>query len=527
MGIIMTIQEVVSKFNTTPFLFAGSGITLRYYGLPTWKDLLKHFALQINDDRFAYNAFESKARSMNHPNGILPLTATLIQDAYNTAWYNNPSIRTLDAHGLEMVENGASPFKMEVAAFLARSSNVVEKYGAEINKLKKLSKKNLSGVITTNYDLFFEEAFCDYKTFIGQDNLCFSAIQGVAEIYKIHGSVDDPESLVINDSDYQIFREKGKYLASKLLTIFMEYPIIFIGYSLGDTNIRDILADISVCIPESKLKALQERFVFVEYAPGIVGYEISEYEIDLGSKRITMTKITLEDFGILYDALTSKVAAVPVKLLRRFKEDLYSFAISNDPGTTLKVSALDNPNLNEDNLVISIGLQETGEYGYQRLLDVNGWYRNIVLDDLPSSVHSYDKLLELTYPGVKHETQGYIPVCKYLAFAQNQHPDIAATIPESFDALLCTTNRKGRNSVSEFSSVLELWNKEKQNPKRACRLLLCLPEEKISVEELELVLNDMFKLDPGILTNKTMWTPSDVKRLIRIYDYLKWGQKKT
>jgi hypothetical protein len=54
-----------------------------------------------------------------------------------------------------------------------------------------------------------------------------------------------------------------------------------------------------------------------------------------------------------------------------------------------------------------------------------------------------------------------------------------------------------------------------------------MPEEKINVEELELVLKEMFKLDPGILSNKTMWTPSDVKRLIRIYDYLKWGQKKT
>ena len=148
----MTIQEVISKFNTTPFLFAGSGVTLRYFGLPTWKDLLKHFAHQISNDRFAYNAYESKAQNMDHPNGILPLTATLIQEAYDSAWYHNPAIRTLDSHGLEMVEQGASPFKMEIASFLKQHSNPVEQYANEIAKLKNLSKKNLSGVITTNYD---------------------------------------------------------------------------------------------------------------------------------------------------------------------------------------------------------------------------------------------------------------------------------------------------------------------------------------------------------------------------------------
>ena len=91
-------------------------------------------------------------------------------------------------------------------------------------------------------------------------------MQGIAEIYKIHGSVQNPESIVINKADYQKFYDKGKYLAAKLMTIFMEYPIIFIGYS-----IQAILSDVVECLPLDKIETLQKRFIFVEYNLDFIG----------------------------------------------------------------------------------------------------------------------------------------------------------------------------------------------------------------------------------------------------------------
>lgn len=83
-----------------------------------------------------------------------------------------------------------------------------------------------------------ESLFPEFKVFVGQDDLVFHRTFEMGEIYKIHGSMDNPESMVLEEADYVKLAETQDYLAAKLLTIFMEYPIIFIGYSLNDPDIK-------------------------------------------------------------------------------------------------------------------------------------------------------------------------------------------------------------------------------------------------------------------------------------------------
>ncbi|HFM5027939.1 TPA: SIR2 family protein, partial [Escherichia coli] len=115
------------------------------------------------------------------------------------------------------------------------------------------AKANIDGIITTNWDVFLETLFPKFTTFIGQDGLITGRSHGIAEIYKIHGCCTEPNSLILTSSDYDKYRKKNPYLSSKLLTMFIERPVIFLGYSLTDEHIAEILEDIVSCFPDASL----------------------------------------------------------------------------------------------------------------------------------------------------------------------------------------------------------------------------------------------------------------------------------
>lgn len=79
--------------------------------------------------------------------------------------------------------------------------------------------------------------------------------------------------------------------------------------------------------------------------------------------------------------------------------------------------------------------------------------------------------------------------------------------------------------TSQYDSAMDLWEREKASPKKAYRLLGQLPENKVNVAELEQILKEIFTENPDVLKSPVAGIATDVRRLIRIYDYLKWGKK--
>lgn len=519
---MMTIRDIIGKFNTTPFLFVGSGLTRRYLNLPDWKGLLKHFAEIIRNDEFAYSAYENQAKGMECKAGTMPKVAELIQKDFDKKWFEDESIRTVGKEILAQIQNGLSPFKAELGAYISREAIVVESYRNEIEKLSEISEKSVAGVITTNYDTFLEDYFKGFCKYVGQSQLIFSPIQGVAEIYKIHGSVEKPESIVINEVDYVEFQEKSAYLAAKLMTIFMEYPIIFIGYSIGDSNIQSIIRSIVNCLDELQVKRLEDRFVFIEYKENVKGAEATPYTIMIEDKPLTMKKITLSDFMLLYNELECLRSKLPVRILRRFKQELYEFTLTNTPTGKLRVASIEDERVSDEELILSIA--KASEFGLKGLsgLESNELYRDIILGDLEFSA---DELLEYAIPKMLLQNSGKLPINKYLSMATKEFSECRQAVSgQNFDSLISETFRKNRNALGKYTSVTQIWEGEKENLERATRLMAYLTEDQIQLSELETVLQTLFEEDVNILRNEKTATRTNIRRLIRIYDYLKWGK---
>lgn len=517
---IMNIENIVEKFNATPFLFIGSGITRRYCGLPDWKGLLEHFAKEIRNDEFSYSAYENKASKMECPVGLLPKVAELIQADYDEKWFENKQIRTVNQELMEQIKEGLSPFKAELANYIKEKCCINSEYDSEIAMLSALSDKNIAGVITTNYDSFLEDHFSGYTKYVGQKELIFSAIQGVAEIFKIHGSIEKPESLVINEQDYIAFENNSKYLAAKLMTIFMEYPIIFMGYSISDSNIQNIIKSIVECLDAEQLKKIEDRFVFVEYHKGRTGAVVTPYTIMVQDKPLTMRKIELDDFSLIYKALEGKKAKLPVRILRRFKQELYDYTVTSVPTANLRVASIEDERVADEELVMAIGKYK--DFGLKGLngLEADEWYRNIIIEDLDFSA---DDLLKFAFPKLIKQNSGRLPLNRYLSEAINVYPEcIEAAQKQDFDFLISNTIKRNRKCLGEYASVKEIWKHEKESIEKATRLIAHLPEDKMDVFELEDVLKEIFESDVNVLQNPNQAIRTNIRRLILLYDLLKW-----
>lgn len=388
------IVKRVEELKCQPILFVGSGLSIRYFDGPSWESLLEIMAENCPEVPNTIDYYLQRGDTYPEIGG------TLAESYYDWAWGDG---QDEFPDGLRSREYPSDIYlKYKVAKYF-REITPDSLDGIEDNRLQEeielLQEIQPHAIITTNYDPFLEVVYPDYQTIVGEEILR-SDYQSIGEILKIHGCTTNPESLILTDENYDEWVDKKKYLSAKLLTYFAEHPVLIVGYSVGDKNVRRLLSDIDeILSPED---GLINNIYFLNWEPDVSSIDTFEREKRIptvDSKSIRVNYIQCQSFDWVFNSFSQggNIDGVNLKLLRTVMANTYDIIKTKAPreeieidyasleraansgesfGTLFGVSTLDNPM--DFNILYRYRLTDVAhELGYDT------WhYANHIIEDI-------------------------------------------------------------------------------------------------------------------------------------------------
>lgn len=328
------ITETVQALGCQPILFIGSGLPRRYMGAPSWDELLNYLADQCSAIEKGLGFYK---QSLKTPMKIGEEFARLYQE---WAWGVGHNEFPESMFGEDVDAQAYLKFKVATYLKSITPTDISQLGGgslkAEIQALRSIKPH---AIITTNYDRMIEMIFPDHEPVVGQKILRGQQF-AVGEVYKIHGSVEEYDSIVFTQSDYDDFTKKKKFLSAKLLTFFNEHPLLFIGYSASDPNIRSILSDIDEALPEKggvipNVYILEWNDELTDDSSPVRDKLIATED----DRSIRVKLIVASDFGWVFDAFAANPVLNDVnpKVLRALIARSYTLVRHDIP--TMKIEA--------------------------------------------------------------------------------------------------------------------------------------------------------------------------------------------
>lgn len=516
------LKEQLKQIDSLPFLFVGSGFSKRYLDLPTWKELLQAIASLVNPDKFYFAKLEritaDKYDINKDYNAYMTFLCDLISDDLNKIWYDDEKFNNSRIeYGDLVLEQNTAPLKIEISKYITSFIDTAENKRDELEELQRISSHSISGFITTNYDNLLENHF-NYTTYNSQEELLFRTSYEIGEIYKIHGSVNDPHTILINSADYQQIKDKDKYIAAKLLTIFIEHPIIFIGYSIGDEDILNILKSILDCLNEEQKSILESRLIFISWNSEIEGYKIATNQLSFENGNVLSIKqYEINDFSILYRTICENKSKLPVQALRKLKQSMYTLALTTDKSTKILVQNPEKIIESDDyEIIAGFGIMDLAKRGYKSITAVE-----IFKDVINGNENfNYEYLVKETLPKLIRSVNGSLPFYKYIQGLDESE------IPESLQAykknnLNQFKARSWRNATITEKSISEIIEGSDTIESKVIKIPK-LKVEEIDVDELGKFIASILEADETILDTAKNPYKSNLRRLIKIYDWLKY-----
>jgi hypothetical protein len=496
----MTIQEFIAQYKNHPVLFIGTGISLRYLDNSyTWDGLLSKIALELTDNPEYY--LDIKAKCFIEGKFDYLKIADLLEQDFNNKLSQDRNGKFKEINDIfyqKMSENvHLSRFKIYICNLFSE----LKFKTATSDELKEFRKirKNVGSVITTNYDGLMENLF-EFNKLIG-NNILLSNPYG--SVYKIHGCHENPEKVIITEKDYLDFNNKYELIRAQLLSLFIHNPIIFMGYSVNDDNIKKILKTIFTYVePNSELATkIKNNFLLVERDLDNENETISEHDIVLDGLTIRINKIKTDNYTAIYQSISNlqlPVTALDVRKVQNIVKEIYA-------GGEIKVSITEDlDTLKNGDKILAIGSSKTIQYQYQTAPELLANYFNVIDESNSQIVSLIDKY--------KIQPAQYFPIFGFCSINTEIQSSTALKKQQIKNVDDCINNLPA-NCTKKHKNIDDIINDETiPSSYKMNAIIFNAYHENIDLDEIEKYLRE----NPSS-------TETSYRKLLSVYDLKKYN----
>lgn len=494
------INNFFSNFKNHPVLFIGTGLSLRYLERSyTWDELLKYIVYEMygNDEFY----FDIKSKYENNGSFNFPEIASEIEVEYNNHLMSDRDGKFKEINDLfyENMKSGKnlSRFKIYISRLLNNLNYRPEK-GLELNEFKKI-RKNVGSIITTNYDKLIEAVF-EFAPLLG-NNILLSNPYG--SVYKIHGCVSDPHKIIITSDDYTNFNQKYELIRAQLLSLFIHNPIIFLGYNVGDENIKTLLKTIFTYVePNSNIAdTIRKNFLLIEYEKDSANNLIVDHDIEIeGISTIRINKLKTDDYISVYKAISNlhlPISAMDVRKVQNIVKEIYT-------GGKISVHITEDlDELKNEDKIIAIGSAKSISYQYHTSSELIEKYFEIIDEENSALLSLIDKF--------NIASNHYYPMYAFTSI--NNHINSGAKLKDQqkkkLKLIKQSIKQKSKTNHNSISGILS--DKKIAGSYKYSAIIWGMYDKVISLNDAEIYLR-------AYQDKKS----TDYKKMLCVYDYLKY-----